>query len=193
MKTAIMLTGMIILISGLNAQPKPSTKPVISIQPALNEVVQDYFRHFQESLGKKESQSEDFAVFESKIKLPGALSCVILKYPSPEAYIWTAVMSEDEDFQVAAKKYKRYFSQINNQKFSPNGIEKYVLSGQFDEADVSRSFASTLLQLGTLQNGLNHFFIDLGIQYEFPNWVVKISMYEKVPDEQMRPHMKSLM
>ncbi|MBN9349577.1 MAG: hypothetical protein J0H55_02745 [Chitinophagaceae bacterium] len=195
MKTAFLFMSLF-LNSLLFAQPKANdraaNRTANSIQPALNEVIQDYFNHFQNSKGVVESDISGIVSYESKIKLPGALSCTIVKYDSPDAYSWTAVMFEDEDFQTAVKKYNEYYREINNHNFQPFGFEKYLLAGKLDNAEESRSFASTLLRLNGTQKEMEHFFVDLGMQYEFPKWVVKISVYEKMPDDEMRPGMKTI-
>ena len=191
MKT-MLLSVAILLAYGVRSQPKFSRPIEPSIQPALNGVMQDYFRHFEKSKGDSLSASAWATTFESRIKLPGALSCMITEYSLPGTYSWEAIMYEGEDYKAAGKKYNQYFRELNNSKFTPNGFEQFVLKGEYDAPDEDRGFASSVLQLEAPRKSWDHFFINVEMQYQFPNWVIKISMYEKVPDKDMRPGMKTL-
>lgn len=191
MKT-ILLSAAIFISYGVCSQPKLKIKSSPSIQPALNEVVQDYFNGFEKALGDSISGFEGTVSYESRIRIPDAMSCIVSKYPTPGTFSWEAVMYQDEDFELAAKKYNQYFKELNNSKFTPNGYEKFVLKGTYDVPDESRGFASTIMKLEAPRKTWDHFTIDLAMQYQFPNWVIKISVFEKVPDEDMRPGMKTL-
>lgn len=191
MKTIFLLLFSILTIRTV-AQPSKTAKVNNSIQPTLNQVMEAYFNHFQSSLGDKKSDSPGSAIYDSKVKLSGALSCTVVKYDIPGTYSWTAVMAEDEDFQVADKKYKQYFEEINKQNFTPLGYAKYMLTGKMDAPNESRNFASSLLQFNSEERQLRDFYVNLEIQYEFPSWVVKISIYNKIPDKEIRPGMKSI-
>lgn len=191
MKT-ILLSAAIFISYGTLSQPNLKTKTTLSIQPALNEVVQDYFKNFEIALGDIISGSNGTVSYESRIRIPGAMSCIVTRYSLPGTYSWEAVMCEEEDFEAAAKKYGQYFKELNNSKFTPNGYEKFALKGNYDAPDESRSFASTIMKLEATRKSWDHFIVDLCMLYQFPNWEVKISVYEKVPDEDMRPGMKGL-
>ncbi len=191
MKT-IMLSAAILFSCGGWSQPILKTKNTSSILPALNAIVQDYFKHFENTIGDSISAYEGAVNYESRVKIPGAISCIVSKYALPGTYSWEAVMCEEEDFETAARKYHQYFKELNNSKIAPNGFEKFELRGTIDTPDESRGFASTLMKLEAPEKPWDHFIIDLAMQYLFPNWIVKISIYEKMPDEDMRPGMKTL-
>lgn len=173
--------------SHLHAQPILKNKTNPSIQPLLNEVVQDYFQNFENIKGDTLSRTGSTITFVSKIKLPGSLHCTINKYGTPNSYSWESLMFESEDFEAAATAYKNYYKQLNKSKFAPNGYEKFVLSGAYDAPDESRGFSSSRLKLEEQKSRFNKFTIDIGMQYLFPNWQVKVMVYEKVPDDEVRP------
>ncbi len=191
MKT-ILLSAAILISYGAFSQPQLKTKSTPSIQPALNKVVMDYFKNFENAIGDSLSGFEGTVSYVSRISLPGAISCIVTRYPLPATFSWEAVMCEDEDFEAAAKKYNQYFGELNNSKFTPNGYEKFELKGVYDTPDESRGFASSILKLEAPGKSWGHFNINLAMDYLFPNWVVKISVYEKVPDGEMKPGMKTL-
>ena len=191
MKTLLLGVAMLICYN-ISSQPKFKGNKEASILPALNTVVQDYFKNFEDAKGDLISESTGTVTFESHTRIPGALSCIISKYALPATYSWEAVMYDAEDFENAAKRYQQLFKELNNSKFAPNGFEKFTLKGSFDVPDESRGFAASTMKLEAPRKPWDNFTIELGIEYQFPNWIVKISMFEKVPDEDIRPGMKTL-
>lgn len=186
MKQIFMLLAVTAFLSA-QSQPVLKQKTTPSIQPFLNEVVQDFFQNFNNLKGDTISKDGSLVTFESKLKFPGAIECTINKYATPNTYSWQALMAETEDFNVAAELYNKYFKQLNKSKLAPNGFEKFSLIGNYDVPDDGRGFASTYLRLDAPKKPWDHFIVDLGMQYLFPNWQVKIMVYEKVPDDEIRP------
>lgn len=185
MKQIFLLLAVTAFLSA-QSQPLLKTKISPSIQPLLNEVVQDYFQNFANLKGDTISQTGGLITFESKLKLPVSLHCTINKYSSPNTYSWEALMNETEDFDSAVLLYKKYFMQLNKSRVSPNGFDKFLLVGNYDTPDEGRTFASSYLKLDA-PKPWNHFTVDLAMQYLFPNWQIKIMVYEKIPDEDVRP------
>lgn len=187
MLLAMMMTSLTVF-----SQTSPALKKNTSFVTALNEIVQEYYKNFESSKGEMINESVGVTSFESKVTLPGALSSIITKYTPPESYSWEARMDETDEYEVAAQKYNQYYRQLSSTKLSPGGFEKIRLIGYYDAPDEGRSFASSQLKLESTKDGRDNFFINLSMQYEFPIWSIIISMYEKVPDSEIRPGMRSL-
>jgi hypothetical protein len=61
------------------------------------------------------------------------------------------------------------------------------LTGPYDVPDEDRSFASSILELDSKKHDLQLFKVEVALNYSFPQWTVKIMVYEKIADENMRP------
>lgn len=188
----LLFAAMLLASAAAFSQSATPVKKSISIQNALNEVVQEYFKNFEGSKGVILGETPSVVSYESMVSLPGASAAVIHKYSLPDTYSWEATLAETDEFDVAAKSYNQFFRQINNLKVAPNGYEKVQLTGIFDAPDEGRAFASTKFRLDTVKDDRTNFFVELGMQYEFPVWTVKIFLYEKMPDDEIRPGMGSL-
>lgn len=156
-----------------------------AVVPALNEIVQEYFKNFSNSKGDTLSVQSGVLVFESKLKLPGATNCRIKKYAQPNNYAWEGILLQSEDFSEAAGQYKQLFRQLNNAKLTPNGFEKVPITGILDNPIEEKSFASTYFRFNQLEEKWQDFLIDLELTYQFPEWQIKILLYRKGPDDKM--------
>lgn len=192
MKQFVLATFVLLLSANSYSQTAPSIKNTSGLQPALNDVIQAYFKNFDGYKGEMVSETPSVITYESKVTLPGAIASWISQYSLPDTYSFEALMLETEAFEEAAASYSRYFKQINNMKLTPAGYEKIQLIGRFDEPDDGRAFASSHFKLEYVKDGRANFYVDLGLQYEFPVWKVKIFMFEKMPDEDIRPGMPDL-
>jgi len=191
MKQLLFIAAMLTSLN-LFSQNSTTIQTDKNLQKALNDVVQQYFNNFASAKGDIISEMPGVITYNCLLTIPGAVSSVINKYSLPNNYSWEANMGETESFDEAAEKYTQYFRKMNNMKLTPEGFEKIQLVGTFDTPDESRAFASSQFKLESEKGGRKNFIIQLGMQYEFPEWVIKVSMFEKVPDHEMRPGMKSL-
>lgn len=187
-----LLPALLLVSSAVLCQPIQTPKNNAAFSNALNEVAQGYFKNFEGSKGDILSETNDAISYQSKVTLPQSLSCVIVRYNHPEAYSWEALMFESDDYDEVVMKYDQLFRQMNNCKLTLNGYDKVLLTGNYDKPDEGRKFAASHFVLDTNVSGRRNFSIELTMQYQFPEWSVKILMYEKIPDEEMRQGMKRL-
>ena len=170
------------------SQPKlSSTKPAPSIRSFIETVAKDYYQNFDNVKGDTLSQTPGAIEFKSQIIPSGALSTSITKYVNPYSYTWQAIMFESEDYETAIAKYKEYYRQLNNCTLTFYDKSSYKLSGLYDIPDESRPFASSILKLNGKNHDLELFKVEVAINYSMPNWTVKIMVYEKVADNEIRP------
>lgn len=168
-----------------NSIVKKTTLP--QIKPALEVVVRDYLQHFSESKGDTISRLTGQIDFTSKIEIPGSIRCVIREYITPRSFSWEALMLRTEDFAEAAASYKQYFNQLKGQKISTSKVTHYALDGEYDAPSERRSFASSRLELLGAAPGPARMYIEIGLNYLFPEWEVSIMVYDKIPDDEIRP------
>ncbi|HRN73885.1 MAG TPA: hypothetical protein PLM81_12210 [Ginsengibacter sp.] len=165
-----------------------------TINSSLNEVIVDYFKNFSNAKGDTLSVMPNFIAFNSKISLPGALSCTIKKYALPDTYSWEAFLFETEDYVLASEQYKKFFQQLNNGRFTPDGTTPHLLKGKMDVPSEQRTFASSHLKFDAPANvsRLKNFMVDLELTYHLPDWQIRLYLYEKLPDDEIRPGTRSI-
>lgn len=61
------------------------------------------------------------------------------------------------------------------------------LAGQYDMPEEALSFASSILELQKVNKGLQLLKVEIAINYTLPEWTVKLLIYEKQADDDLRP------
>ncbi|MEO9022074.1 MAG: hypothetical protein ABI237_00265 [Ginsengibacter sp.] len=187
MKSFVVL---VLILSSLvvNAQPKfPKPKPSPSIKPVIEQVARDYYQNFNNVKGDTVNQTVSTIEFKSKIAPTGALETSITKYIDPYSYTWQTTMFESEEYESAAAKYKELYKQLNGCTLTFYDKSSYKLTGAYDTPDDSRPFASSILQLDGTNHDLQLFKVEVALNYSMPQWIVKVMVYEKVADGEIRP------
>ncbi|MGN6249972.1 MAG: hypothetical protein ACTHNG_16585 [Ginsengibacter sp.] len=171
-----------------SAQPLFSLKKTPNtLKPVVEKVAADYSQNFDNIKGDTISVSDNMIVFTSKAAPSDALSTSITKYTDPYSYTWQATMFQSEDYEEASEKYKEYYKQLNGSTITFFDKTKYKLNGPFDTPDEGRAFASSILQLNPSNRNLQFFKVEVSMDYSLPQWTVKVLIYEKMSDDQIRP------
>ena len=173
---------------GAFAQPRlPFHKTVPSIKPTIEKVARDFYENFANIIGDTVNETGNSIQFQSKLVPPESLGTSITKYVDPYSYSFESTLFETENFQEAAGRYKEYFRQLNNCKLTFYDKTAYTLSGNFDKPDEDRPFASSLLKLDGTNHDLRLFTVEVALNYTMPEWTVKVMVYEKAADQNIRP------
>ncbi len=173
----------------MSAQSKISK---IKLAPALTtdiqKVARDYYIHFDNIKGEKISESGNIVEYASKVSPPGAIESTIMQIKSlHNSYSWQALMLDTEDYNEAVASYKKIYRQLSGAKISLENEETYKLTGTYDAPSESRAFASSILELDANKKSMQLFKIEVALNYSMPEWSVKIYVYEKENDEDIRP------
>jgi hypothetical protein len=177
----------VLTATSIFAQPKLAVfKNSSSIKADIEKVAADYFENFNNLKGEIIIETGSTIQFQSKVMPAGALDATITKY-KPNSYSWQSTLFKTEDFKEAVAKYKQYFRQLDGATFSFYDKSRYKLSGIYDVPDEGRSFASSTLEIQDPGNNLKLFKVEIGLNFAFPEWIVKILVYEKIADEDVRP------
>ena len=173
----------------LVAQNKISNfKTIPGINIEIEKVARDYYDHFDNIKGEKISETENIIEYSSKINPPGSVESTIMQIKSlNNCYSWQSLMLDTEDYNQAVVKNKQLYKQLNGARLSLNDGKTYKLKGNFDNPDQARGFASSLLSLDASESEMHQFKIEIALNYAMPEWSVKIYLYEKEDDEDMRP------
>ena len=170
------------------AQPNlQRVKSAPSLKPVIEKVARDYYQNFNNIKGDTVSQTESTIEFKSKIIPEGAIDASITKYINPYSYSWQTTMFQSEDYLAAVGKYKEYYNQLNGCTLTFYDKSSYKLEGNYDTPDENRAFASSILQLDNTNPDLRLFKVEVALTYSIPDWTVRIMVYEKVADDEIRP------
>ena len=184
----LLSVGFIFTTVSLSAQIKlAALKSSSSVKPDVEKVARDYYQNFNNIKGDTLMVTTATIDFKSKIIPPGALESTVTKYSDPNSYSWQATMFQTEDFKEAVSKYKQYYRQLNGANLTFYDRTSSKLTGPYDVPDEDRSFASSILELDARKHELQLFKVEVALNYSFPQWTVKIMVYEKIADENMRP------
>ncbi len=177
------------IASHLIAQNKmPVLRVNNKIKPDIEKVARDYYGHFNDIKGEEISETINTIEYKSKIIPPGATESTIQEIKGLQnVYSWQATMLQTEDFEKAAEKYKQIYNQLNGANLLMDDNKLWKFKGAYDAPDETRAFASSILQAEVTEKVLQRLKVEVALNYNMPEWTVKILVYEKEPDEDMRP------
>jgi hypothetical protein len=153
----------------------------------MEKVVGDYFENFNNIKGDTIMETVSTIEFYSNVIPQGATETSITNYKTSKTYSWQSTLFTSEEFKEAVAKYKQYYRQLNGATFTFSDKTSYKVSGNYDTPTEDRSFASSTLEVSSYDRNLKHFKIEVGLNYFFPDWKVRIFIYEKLSDEDIRP------
>ena len=178
-----------------SAQTKTTaTKPAVpeyTVKTDVEKMARDYYAHFYYTKGEKISDNESAVVYECKVKPKDAVSSTITQYKSTkDDYSWEADMLNTEDFTKASAKYKQIYSQLSGSSFAMHDGKTYKIKGDYDAPEESRGMASSFLQLDVKDKALRKLKIEVSLNYDITTWSVKLLIYEKDDDKDIKPEQK---
>lgn len=179
----------ILLNSPLVAQNRlPALRVSHTIKPDIEKVAQDYYDHFQNIIGEKISESINTIEYQSKLVPAGALESTVLEIKGlKNVYSWQATMLSTEEYEKAVEKYKQFYRQLNGANFIMPDHKSWKFRGPYDNPDESRAFASSILEPDVDIKALQKLKVEIALNYDMPEWTVRILVYEKEADEDIRP------
>lgn len=173
------------------AQPKVKlAKSTPSVKFVVEQVARDFYQNFNNIKGDTLNITGSAIEFTSKVAPVGSLSTSITKYVDPDSYSWQSTLFKSEEYEAAVAKYKEYYRQINGATLTFYDKTSYKLSGYYDVPDENRAFASSILELDGTNRDLQLFKVEVALTYTMPEWFVKLMVYEKVADKDIRPTMR---
>lgn len=188
MKKLCMLVFILSAIT-VDAQNKlPGLKLTPTIAPDVLKVARDYYDHFFNIKGEKIFETESTIEYKSKILPQGALESTITQIKNLQnVYSWQAIMMNTDDYEKAVAKYKQIYRQLNGASLIMNDGRTCKMKGPYDAPDDGRAFASSILAPDVTEKYLQRLKIEVGLNYNMSDWSVKILIYEKESDEDIRP------
>lgn len=173
----------------LSAQNKiPALKISSSIKPDIEKVAGDYYDHFDQIKGEVISETVSTIEYASKVLPLGASESSITEIKSVHNnFSWQAIMFTTEDYKKATEKYKEIYNELNGTNYNMHENRPWRFKGSYDSPDDDRAFASSILEPDKSEKSLRKLKIEVALNYNIPEWTVKVLIYEKESDEDIRP------
>lgn len=182
---------LVFILSAFNvtAQSRlPALKFTSSITPDIVKVARDYYDHFFHIKGEEIFETESTIEYKSKILPQGAVESTITQIKSLQnVFSWQALMMNTDDHEKAIAKYKQIYCQLKGANFTMGDGKTCKIKGIYDAPDDDRSFASSILEPDVTEKYLRRLKIEVALNYTMPGWSVKVLVYEKESDEDIRP------
>ena len=154
----------------------------------MQKIVGDYYDHFYNIKGEKLSESTSTIEYQSKVLPQDALESVITEIKSlHEVYSWEATLLKTDDFEKAVEKYKQIYRQLNGASFKMYDNKSWKFKGAYDTPDDNRAFASSILEPEVAEKVLQRLKIEVALNYNMSEWTIKLFVYEKESDDEIRP------
>ena len=152
----------------------------------LSKVISDYLEGFASLKSDTVVVNPQSIEFTTKLDFPGSEVNSITEYLSKKpSYSWEAVLLTSEDFEEASKKYKWLFGQLKLATVSVQN-NSFGLNGEFDVPDERKKFCSSIFTLTSSDGNLSKLKVEANMQFEFPQWKVKILVYGREREDNER-------
>lgn len=146
----------------------------------IQKVVAAYPGQFAELRGEVLQKNPQTVEYASLVKPDRTEHAVITQYSanSKEVYTWQATVLSTEDFAEAEKKYKWLFNQLRgmNVKYI---VDQYTLRGTYYAPAEERKFTTSQLSVANPPMALKNLKVEVAMQFEFPEWKVVLTVFEK--------------
>jgi hypothetical protein len=184
MKKTITTAFCCILFSIAFTQQQPAAKPVsadAAFADALNKVVQDFTSNFVHIQGEKMPAEIDADTYKSKVCIPGALGCKVMRYHSVQDKTanWQAGLYEGESFDEALKFYKKVFAQVRKASVRGVATTGAGFAGKMEAVDENVGFAVSTLRLKTTNKAYKDMVAEVELASNSLNWEVRLNVYTK--------------
>jgi hypothetical protein len=185
MKYPLLLTASLFMHLAVTAQLKiPLPGPIRS---DIQKVVEDYPSGFSDSRKHVVAENPQTIEYATRWKPTGAEEASVVKYSSGKRaiYTWQATMLSTENFDEAVKKYKNIYSQLKgmNVKYV---VDMYTLEGKYAAPDETKKFTVSTFSVADAPQQLKKLKVEVAMQYEFPEWKVKLLVYDKEKEDNER-------
>ena len=185
---AIILTIFSFVCCSVNAQLL--FKPNAPVQQALKTVLNDFPNRLQNITGALIQEDVESSAYSSTIQFPGAENCTVTQYKSKKDKnrSWQAVLPEVESFAAAKKQYRDLFLQVKNMQWHlPGNTKTIVAKATYDEPKEEKKFAGSIFRIGNEDELYKDVKIEVALQYTITGWQVRLYVYDKKEDDEIRP------
>lgn len=151
---------------------------------SLTLIVADFASNFKNIQGENLPGEVDADLYQSTIGLPGAVNCTIKRYHSKidNSASWQCVAFTGENYEDAAKAYKKIFSQVKSTRLKGIGSPSSSFEGSMETADENVRFAVSTLKIKSTDWHFANLVADVELMGTYSGWEVHLSLYYKRKD-----------
>jgi hypothetical protein len=182
-KTCVLFLLSIACLSAVaqTAQPAKPLTGDAAFSESLSKIVLDFTYNFINIQGAKMPVDVDADSYRSKVCIPGAIGCKVMRYHSVEdkSASWQSALYAGDSFDEALKAYKKIFGQVK--KTSVKGIDATPcgFDGKMDAVDENVGFAVSSLRLKTKDRRYQNLVAEVEITSGYTGWEVRLNVYTK--------------
>jgi hypothetical protein len=180
-----LFTLLLILLTTLcQSQIYKSVLPSPEFSSALEKIVLDFRINFSSIQGNSIVSQGESETFESTVKLPGAISCIIYKYHSKAdtTASWQGTMYKGDDYKEASKVYENLFRLVKKSKV--RWIDKSFVgfNGEMEKPAETLRFTVSTLNFELEDKRYKNFQADVEMVSNYDGWEVHLNLQTKQPD-----------
>lgn len=168
------------LLPSLAQTVKPASADA-AFSTSLNKIALDFTHNFLNIQGSRMPAEVDADTYMSKICLPGALGCKVMRYHSVEdnSANWQAALYAGDNFEEALKVYKKIFGQVRKTVVKGIGSTPAAFQGKMEPVDENVGFGVSTLRLNTNDNRYKNMVAEVEITSNYTGWEVRLNVYTK--------------
>jgi hypothetical protein len=153
-----------------------------STNTALEKVIQDYPNRFRNIKGAMLVENGQATNYESSIKIPGSLSCIVSQSNARQSISWKAELFASSSFDDASSKYIELFNQIKNSIIKIQGSKPYILSGQYTTPDQGKPYQAVILNMLPASGEMQRLKVEISLEQAGSTWKLVLSIYDDNED-----------
>ena len=181
------LTLLTVLCTAFYFAGAQATRPAANnnaFADSLTLIVADFASNFKNLQGERLPGEVDADLYQSTAGLPGAVYCTIKRYHSKidNSASWQCVAYTGENYEDAAKAYKKIFSQVKSTRLKGIGTPSSSFEGSMETADENVRFAVSTLKIKTTDWHFANLVADVELMGSYAGWEVHLSLYYKRKD-----------
>jgi len=156
---------------------------------AVEQILGDFPYNYKHLTGDLVLQEGELWHYAPTVSIPGAQSCVIAHYHSglDTTASYQGFMYAAEDFEDAAKEYRRLYHQLKGCKLRMVDGSAYFLDGELDAPAEEKDFVVSLLKIQTADDRYKLFKVELEMLYKIDHFEININFITRKKDEDQRP------
>src|ERR1700754_3519913 len=152
-----------------------------TIKSDIEKIVKDYPNHFQNIIGEQLAQNPQSTDYKSGVVVNGAEECVVTKYSSSkkDIYSWRGTMLTTDDFEIAKKKFRNLYLQLNNLAVSFGNSQLFYFRAPYEVPTDAKKFTSAILSSDPNNETVKNLKVELVMEYVLLEWKISILVYER--------------
>ena len=175
----------------VNAQAQFKLPVNNALRTDVQKVGDSFHTQFSDLKGEVIQKNPQTVEYASLVKPDKAERAVITQYSSnsKDVYTWHATLLVTEDYAEAEKKYKWLYNQLKgmNVKYV---VDQYTLRGDYNAPSESMKFTISQLSLFNPPMALKNLRVEAAMQFEFPEWKVSLTVFEKEREDDEQGHLE---